>query len=272
VEAGHKTNLDNKCTCGRSPTIITTPEHHQLEEWAERLSQDYLPDGWQRVHSSASTKVAHHQALGLFYKEYLRRSPWTALRAIVSGSSAAKVVKNTDRLRYAGIDAPTVVHHGKLHGQQREYLFTAAARGCSILQWLRQLTNSGDPQSHVIKRELLSSLGVFVGRIHGSGFIHGDLRASKIFAEHLDFGFRFTLLDNEHNSHSHPPPGRLLLKDLTQLNRLSSEVISIRDRIRFFRAWRRQLRELSKKETQVLAYEAYSHAMGRVAIESIGDK
>ena len=53
----------------------------------------------------------------------------------------------------------------------------------------------------------------------------------------------------------------MLLRNLMELNLLPPAAISRADRMRFFVAWRRQLRELSPIEAKVLAAEAYHWAM-----------
>ena len=76
--------------------------------------------------------------------------------------------------------------------------------------------------------------------------------------------FRFVLIDNESNLQKVPPPGKLLLKNLMQLNMLLPSDLSRTDRMRFFCAWRRQMRELSPLEAKILAGEAYHWAMRRL--------
>jgi hypothetical protein len=40
------------------------------------------------------------------------------------------------------------------------------------------------------------------------------------------------------------------------------------DRMRFFRAWRRQMRDLSSVEAKILAVEAYRRAVRRLPVNS----
>jgi hypothetical protein len=77
--------------------------------------------------------------------------------------------------------------------------------------------------------------------------------------------FRFTLIDNEHNIRKSPPPGKMLLRNLIQLNILPAAELSRTDRMRFFRAWRRQMRDVLHVEGKVLAAEAYKGAMREMA-------
>ena len=61
-----------------------------------------------------------------------------------------------------------------------------------------------------------------------------------------------------------PPPGRMLLRNLMQLNMLPPRILSRTDRMRFFTAWRRQMRDLDTIEAKLLAAEAYNWAMQRL--------
>ena len=58
-----------------------------------------------------------------------------------------------------------------------------------------------------------------------------------------------------------PPPGRMLLQNLMELNLLPPSSLSRTDRMRVFVGWRRQLRELSPIEAKVVAAEAFHGAM-----------
>ena len=82
-----------------------------------------------------------------------------------------------------------------------------------------------------------------------------------MLAEQLEDRFQFTLINNEHLVKKLPPPGRMLLKNLMELNLLPPSVLTRTDRMRFFVAWRRQMRGFSSVETKVLASEAYNWAM-----------
>lgn len=228
-----------------------------------QLSEDYLPDRWERVSHSAYTRVAVHRELELYYKEFLTRSPAASLQALAVGSRASRARANAEALLLAGIDAPENIHWGQLSGGT-EYLFTTAAPGVGINYWLRDRLAGTDAETLRLRRQLLHALGTFIGRVHATGFIHGDLQPDHVLAELLQEQFRFTLLDNARISRKTPAPGRLLLRDLIQLNMLAPKIVSRTDRMRFFRAWRRQMRELSPIEAKILATEAYRRALRRL--------
>lgn len=240
---------------------VKDPSAETLHHWAEQLSQDYLPDGWQREASSTYSRVAYNAQLKLYYKEFLPRSPAQRLVARLRGSRATRIRRNTDTLHLYGFNAPRPVHHGKL-GSGHEYLFMTAAPGKSIQQWLYDLQGSGAQQQRE-RRALLRALGSYIGRLHGTGFIHRELDRENIFADKRHCGFHITLLDNEHSARQVPPPGRIILRNLTALNMLPLQDLSVSDRMCFFRAWRSQMRHLSKVEARVVAREAQRAALRR---------
>jgi hypothetical protein len=229
-----------------------------LNEWAEQLSQDFLPAGWEPVASSAYTRVTHHREQQLYYKQFLSRSPMERGKAALRGSRATRARRNGDALQRAGFDAPINLHWGKVPGGS-EFLYCRESAGQGVGQWLQKHGASVD-----LKRQLLEELGIHIGRLHQCGFVHGDLRPDNILAEHRGDRFHFTLLDNERNRRIQPPPGRALLRNLMQLSMLSKGELTRRDRLRFFRAWSRQLPTLSQEETKLLATEADRWARARL--------
>lgn len=232
------------------------------------MSDDYLPDGWERVSSSASTRVAVHRKLQLYYKEFLTRSPAAVLQAQVKGNRATRARLNAEALLLAGIDAPHNVLWGQLPGGG-EYLFTVAVPGASIRRWLCETLASRDEEQLRLRRQLLYALGTFIGRVHATGFIHGELSPDNVLAALVQGQFRFTLLNNEGNTQKIPTPGKLLLRNLMHINMLPLADLGRTDRMRFLRAWRRQMRDLSSVEGKILAAEAYRGALRRLPAKTL---
>jgi len=223
-----------------------------LHHCAEQLTQGLLPTGWELVNSSAYARVAYSPQRQLYYKEFLPRSPAESLKALVRGSRATRARNNGNALLQAGINAPANIAWGKLP-EGREYLFMQSAPGQGITQWLRVTLVERNGEQLQQRRQLLRALGTFIGRVHATGFIQ------------LEQGhFHFTLIDNERNVQKTPPPGKMLLRNLMQLNMLLPADISRSDRMRFFTAWRQQVRELSPLEAKILGAQAYLWAMRRL--------
>lgn len=219
-----------------------------------------MPDSWERVSSTVSTRIAVNREQQLFYKEYQLRSPVEALQSMLRGSRATRARRHNAALLRAGIDAPESVLWGKLPGG-REFVFTVAAPGENVRRWLCTTLVDKSKEQLRLRRQLLVELGTFIGRVHATGFLHGELTPENVLAAQQPDKFGFTLIDNEHNTIRKPPPGRMLLRNLTQLNRLPQSEVGRTDRMRFFCAWRKQMRDLSVIETKILAAEAFSRAM-----------
>ena len=231
-----------------------------LHRWARQLGAGELPQGWDIVPGCSSARVARNTTLGVYYKEFPRASPLQRLRALLSGSRATRLRKHSNALLYAGIDAPASLAWGTLPGG-REYLFTRAAEGRDVASWLQDALAERRGETLALRRILLGNLDVFIGRLHATGFVAGDLQARNILAELRENRFQFTLINNENTVRMLPPSGRKLLLNLVELNLLPPETLSRTDRMRFFAGWRRQLRELSSIEAKVIAAEAYHEAM-----------
>jgi hypothetical protein len=185
------------------------------------------------------------------------------VKALLRGSRAIRAQRNAEALLLVGIDAPRNVLFGKLPGG-REYLYTEEAPGQGINYWLLVTLRDSKGEQRLLRRQLLRELGIFIGRVHATGFIHGDLRPGNVLAALQQGRFRFTLIDNERNVKKNPPPGRMLLRNLMQLNMLPVADLSRADRMRFFSAWRRQMRDLSPIEAKIIGAQAFHWAMRRL--------
>jgi len=232
----------------------------ELHRCARQLAAGELPAGWDIVPGSSSARVAFNTALQVYYKEFPPRSPLASITALLFGSRATRLRRHSNALLYAGIEAPESLAWGRL-ANGGEYLFTRAAAGRDVARWLTDTMGDRCGEPLALRRKLLQDLGVFIGRLHATGFVPADLQAEDVLAELREDRFQFTLINNEHTIKMLPPSGRKLLMNLTQLNLLPPRVLSRTDRMRFFASWRRQMRELSAIEAKVLAAEAYHEAM-----------
>lgn len=234
-----------------------------MHQCALQLADQRLPDGWQVVASSGFANVAHNSELQVFYKEFLPRSPVETVKALIKGSRATRARRNSELLIMAGFNAPQNLAWGKLPGA-REYLFTRAVPGEGVSTWIKTMLASKSGDCLEERWKFLRELGVFIGRLHSTGYIHGDLRTSNVLANRGIEHFEFSLIDNERNAQYRPAPGKLLLKNLMQLNMHTPNELSRADRWRFFRAWHSQMRDLSSLEAKLIANESYQWAMKRL--------
>ena len=241
--------------------MSASPEDpEQLRQCALQLAAGELPPDWDIVPSSSSSRVAVNARLKVYYKEFPTGSPLQRLLALLQGSRVTRARRGNEALLYAGIEAPASLAWGKLPGGG-EYLFTRTGAGRDLAWWLTNTLTARTGEALVTRRRLLESLGIFVGRLHATGFIPGELKPGDVLAELVDERFQFTLINNEHTVKMLPPPGRKLLQNLMELNLLPPSSLSRTDRMRVFVGWRRQLRELSPIEAKVVAAEAFHTAM-----------
>lgn len=252
--------IARRCTEVGVIAIVADVDKQELHALAGQLAAGYQPSGWRPVASSPHARVAFNSERQLIYREFRSRSPVDSLMARLQGGRAERARRNSDALLLAGIDAPASVHAGRLPGGT-EYLFSARLPGRRLHRWMQDFAVTPDDTTRNTRRALLAALGVFVGRLHAAGFIHGDLRPENILADQRGDFFQFALLDNEYNQRKSPPPGRLLLRNLMQLNTLPANLLSHTDRMRFFRSWRSHLRDYSTPEVKLLAAEVCRRAM-----------
>jgi len=241
--------------------LSASPEDpEQLHLCALQLAAGELPAGWDIVPSTSGARVAVNSQLQVYYKEFPSGSPLQRLLGLLQGSRVTRARRGNDALLYAGIEAPTSLAWGKLP-RGGEYLFTRTGAGRDLGRWLTKALVDRTGEALVTRRRLLESLGIFVGRLHATGFLPGELKPGDVLAELLEDRFQFTLINNERTVKMLPPPGRMLLQNLMELNLLPPSAVSRTDRMRVFVGWRRQLRELSPIEAKVVAVEAFHRAM-----------
>lgn len=212
--------------------------------------------------------MAYHEGLQIFYKEFPPRSPAEAFKALLKGSLATRARNNSIALLQAGFNAPTSLAWGRLSGA-KEYLFTDTVPGVNVGTLIKSQVLNGKRLSLFQWRKLLQELGMFIGRLHATGFIHGDLRTSNILANKGLLRFEFSLINNEHNIYGKPAPGKQLLKNLMLLNMHCLTELSRSDRLRFFHAWHSQMRDLSELEARIIAGQSFAWAMKRLGTRGV---
>jgi Lipopolysaccharide kinase (Kdo/WaaP) family len=210
------------------------------------------------VPCSGDSRVAYNPEDRIYFKEYIGRSPAKSLTAQFRGSRADRAEKAAEVLHYYGIDTPETVYRGKL-SNGHDYIFTKEALGHSLLKWLRDLETS-KKDSDTLRRELLRSAGKFIGRFHATGFVHGNLDPGKIIARQVNATFQFTMIAHEDTKRLEPPPGRKILANLIEVGAVPDQTLRGADRLRFFLAWRKQMRHLSPAESKIIAREALAIA------------
>lgn len=192
------------------------------------------------------------QEADLFVKHFDPPAGWERLKSWCRRSQRSRTERITAALRAAGFSVPPVLLHGVHRPSRRELIVTARAEGDGPILTLRGLGSS-----ITAKRAVLVALGGEVGRLHGAGFIHGDLTPFNIRIV-VDEPPRLTFIDNDRTRRNVViARGRRRLRNLVQLGRFSLPGITRTDRMRVFRAYEaalycRHSRVLERKAAAML--------------------
>lgn len=229
---------------------MTEISDERLRDWAEQLAQKQIPEHWEHISSSSMGLVARNRTCDLYFKTYFPRSKTTSIKRTLRGGRLQRAAKNCELLQRYGIDTPLAILHGTLP-RGGEYVFMQTANGHNLFEALQRLAAEGQ-QTLATKRRLLSELGTFLGRVHATGFVHGNPSAENIIVGETEDRFRFSLINTEQCKRQVPVAGRRILQDLRALNTARLPGITATDRLRFLRAWRSQMRHLSATDIAIL--------------------
>ena len=210
------------------------------------LSKNTIPDNWIRVKSSRNSIVWKFLVDNnwFIFKEYLSRNAFEGIKAFLRGTRAERAWRNSKLLIHKKIPTPTLVLLGKRISRFLNYQnfliteFIPNAIGIDTL--FRIFLNiPWNKENILFKRFLIQRLGTFVGRLHAQGIIHGDLRLDNILLVYENrYEIKFYLIDNEKTKYFLKGiPNRLRLKNLVQLNMIILPLITITDRMRFFKSY-----------------------------------
>lgn len=141
-----------------------------------------------------------------YYKEYFFPGVYKLLKDFFRGFWNERAARIHQKLAQAGFPVAPVPAVGAKGW--RRFMVTAEVAGEPIRTFRRKLSGSG-------RIELMRRYGEMVGRLHRSGFSHGDLRWGNILVQPVDGGFEFLLIDNERTQfHRQGIPFRLCVKNL----------------------------------------------------------
>jgi len=217
--------------------VISGPEKDHYAEAVKVLLDGELPSGWEWVDSSANSIVARRlQPKPVYFKEYLRRTPFEGIKNVFRGSRCQRAMIRGKILRQKGFHTPVVYCWGKIEG--RHFMVTegidAPGLGDYISSHWQQPRSGGEIFT---KRRFIQKFAKKIGELHKNGICHGDLRVNNILIQESEDDIIFYFLDNERNASFSKIPRRLIIKNLVQLNMLQSPQVSRQDRLRFFQAY-----------------------------------
>jgi hypothetical protein len=178
--------------------------------------------------------------LELYLKIYYPSTIFECLKDCFRQSRAFRAFRATHVLERSGFHVPTGVAAGEIRTLcwvRRAFLLTLAVPAVPLPRYLQmQYARPGGALAVKRKREFLKQLALEIRRMHGLGFVHGDLIPSNIMVQADGEGAKFFALDHD-RTRRYPAwlPNRLWRRNLVQLNRMELTNISRRDRVRFLK-------------------------------------
>jgi len=177
---------------------------------------------------------------GLFLKVFHSSPGLGTLKDIFRESKALRSLRQAAELARFNFNVPITVAAGEQRQQQllqKAFLLTLGVDGQPLPSVLGPVRSDARTVSLAEKRRDLKQLAAEVRRLHGLGFVHGDLVPTNIFVcRPPGQGSRFFFMDND-RTRRYPRwiPQRLWRRNLVQLNRMPLPGITLQDRLRFLR-------------------------------------
>jgi len=172
-------------------------------------------------------------------------------------SKAFRALKQGAALSQRGFHVPLTIAAGEERSLRllgKAFLLTLGVGGSPLPLFLRESSSFPlDGPALRSKREYIKELALATHRLHGCGFVHGDLVPSNILVQAQDGRVTFFYMDND-RTRRYPAwlPHLLWKRNLVQLNRFVLAGITLQDRMRFLKAylggktWERKGRRLAR--------------------------
>ncbi len=227
---------------------IMGPRAETFTEEASLLLQGQLPPGWQWVPCSANSLVATTgKPFPVYYKEFLPRNSLEGIKSLGRGSRCARALKQAEILRRHDLPTPEILCWGR--GTKNEFLFSRGEKGKGFYFFLLD-EFPAPPSLDSLRRKhrLLKEAGGIIGRLHGKGIIHGDLRPNNLLAYEDKEGFHFSFIDIESNKIQIPPGRSAIQKNLVQFFMIPDDLVSAVDLMRIFVEYCREFPFFTNKQ------------------------
>jgi len=193
-------------------------------------------------------------AKGELYLKYFRNLGWMdRIKSLVRGTKGERSWRGGDLLRRLGFNTPPLIALGRstsLLAPPVDFLVTRAVSGPRLKQLLKDGLQDRLSEKGWGKGPFLKMLAITIAELHRRGVYHGDLNPTNILVDlESDLGLlTFCFLDNARCRPMKRVPDALRIKDLSGLNSARLPSLSIRDRLRFFSIYQRQLGAKDPKE------------------------
>lgn len=177
---------------------------------------------------------------GLFLKVFHGSVGSGALKNMFRESKAFRSMRQAAALARADFNVPITVASGEKRRHcllQKAFLLTVEAHGQPLPSFLRDQLVGARNISLAEKRANLEQLATEIRRLHGLGFVHGDLVPTNILVSRPPGErSRFVFMDNDRTRRC-PRwlPQTLWRRNLVQLNRMPLPGITLQDRLRFLK-------------------------------------
>jgi len=161
----------------------------------------------------------------LFYDERQR----TKLRVALGFAKGRRAYRNGLRLRRAGVDSPGM-------------LGCAEQRPIGPIMVITEMIDDGMRLDHWVARHPITrrdivALARYLRHMHDHGVSHVDLSPRNILIRHAGADAEFLLLDYEDARFARHLSRRKRLDNLHHLHERMAKLVSLRDRLRFLRAY-----------------------------------
>lgn len=159
-------------------------------------------------------------------------------------SKARRAYQNGLRLHEAGVTCPQMIGYAERRPAGPALLVTELiADAVRIDRWVPE---------HGVQRHALVALARFLRRMHDAGVSHVDLSPRNILMRRDDGGFEFFLVDYEDARFAARTNDRQRLDNLHHLHERMVHCVSLRDRLRFLRAYAGQEHRAYRKALRIM--------------------
>lgn len=254
-----KVRINRSKLLRRVLTIHTSKSHSEwllyaYLFWCGRLDLDFV--------SASGTGTVFRGRLPengdqYYFKKIRTKSVVGTAKHILRPLPAVRAYRATELLSAADLETPPILAVIEYHENGLPVASGLITEAVYDAEPLDEFFKKGDFYSYPVatRYRILRKIGTTAGRLHKAGLVHGDLRLGNLLGRMKGESgeLEIVFIDNERTRRCMRQHERA--RNLVQLNILWPELISPRDRLRCWRAYR-QAREMDPKAARRLFREA----------------